>query len=130
MPRLALANARGGRTATASTLLHRPINLIPPALLGLAAVGATLTVDLGVWSGDGMSFFCQLFVDNVLAATTSGVTFGLGTVPVGAMLYARVVATNARGQGVAYSAAIGPVADASGGDLDLSRDGNISASLV
>lgn len=131
MPRIALGSPRSSRSASATTLLHRPINLIPPALSGTPAVGATMTVDVGVWSGDELVYVSQLFVDGVLAATTTGLTFIIGAVPVGSMLYVRVVATNRLGQGVAYSAEVGPVADADlGGDLDLSRDGNISASLV
>jgi phage tail sheath gpL-like len=86
-----------------------PMNTQAPEASGAPEVGVTLHVTDGTWTGDPTSFARAGRRDgtNIAGATTSDYT--LTDQDIGAMIGARVTATNAGGDGEADSNEIGPV---------------------
>lgn len=107
------ADNPGGSTTvttapTTAVLPLAPTNTAPPAITGTPEVGQTLTVSNGTWTGSP-TFARQWMADGSDIAGATGTTYVLQAAEVGMMITCRVTGTNAGGNAVATSAAVGPV---------------------
>ena len=86
-----------------------PINLTLPVVLGITAVGQTLTSSVGSWANAPDTYARQWRRDGVDIAGAQGVAYLLDIADLGAMMSVAVTATNVVGSTVAVSDEVGPV---------------------
>jgi hypothetical protein len=112
-------NAGGAGSLTFSTAvgpigqavapLAPPINLTLPVILGITAVGQTLTSSVGSWANAPDSYARQWRRDGIDIAGAQGVAYLLDAADLGAMISVAVTATNVVGSTTAISDEVGPV---------------------
>ncbi|RMH50850.1 MAG: hypothetical protein D6686_05295 [Alphaproteobacteria bacterium] len=87
-----------------------PVNLTPPAIVGSARIGSTLTASSGTWSGNpapGFAYQWRRNSSNIAGAT--GQTYQPGPADDGTAIRVMVTATNGAGSATALSAPVNPV---------------------
>ena len=106
---IAARNATGTGTASAfaAAPMRPPIGLTPPAIVGVSAVGATLTADAGTWDGDPTAFQfqwlrCATSCTSITGAT--GMVYTATSADHGAALAVTVTAGNSGGSASQTSA--------------------------
>lgn len=103
-----------------------PVNTALPAISGTTTSGQVLSLSNGTWTNTPTGYAYQWFRDGVAVSGQTANTYTLGAGDVGAMISARVIASNVYGAGSpAFAAAVGPVSPgSSGGVLDFSDPAN------
>ena len=86
-----------------------PVNITLPVILGITAVGQTLTSSVGSWANAPDSYARQWRRDGVDIAGAQGVAYLLDLADLGAMMSVAIVATNVVGSTMAVSDEVGPV---------------------
>jgi hypothetical protein len=87
-----------------------PINATPPTLSGMHQVGATLTVDVGTWTGAPTAFEYEWRRGAEIITGATGLTYTLVPLDQGWTIYCRVTAINASGLSLpAQTEMVGPV---------------------
>lgn len=103
-------------TGAVPTPAAAPLNVGRPVLAGTAKVGSVLSTSAGTWTGSGpITVTVQWLRCSTSGACSEitgarGGTYGVTPADVGAVLRARVTATNGKGSGVATSDPTGVVA--------------------
>lgn len=95
--------------ATAAVKASPPVNTAAPTVLGIAALGHTLSISVGVWSGAGNAYAYQWqhYVGGAWSAIpgATGVTYAPTSSDHGATIRALVTATNVDGSATVASPA-------------------------
>lgn len=88
-----------------------PANTVAPEATGAPEVGVALNVTNGTWTGAPDSFSYAWLRGGAAIGGATAASYTLVSADIGAMISARVTATNAAGSGDADSNEIGPVTD-------------------
>lgn len=112
-----------------------PVNSLAPAVSGTTNVGETLTTTNGNWTNSPTSYAYTWYRDGVPIGGATSSTYLLVADDEGALIYARVVASNAAGSGASKdSNTVGPIRQEvigefldlyAGGSLELYAGGNL-----
>lgn len=101
-----------------------PVNVIAPSISGIAAVGYTLTVDKGAWTGEWpISYVYQWNRNGVFITGETGTTYVVVLADAGEEITVTVFASNAFGNANVTTAPVYPTA--LGGDALLKEDGDL-----
>jgi len=115
-----------------------PVNTTLPAITGTETQGQTLTVSNGTWSNSPTSYSRQWFRAQVAISGATSATYVLQAADVGAIIHAKVTATNASGSTTAQSNSTGaisapasatPLADARAAAI-ITRGGSQSSTTI
>lgn len=87
-----------------------PVNTVAPAISGAPAMGSSVTVSNGTWTGDAtIAYAYQWFADGVLIVGANTNSLQLDSEQYDKLITARVTATNGVGSSYVTSTAVGPV---------------------
>jgi len=98
-----------GPIGQATAPLAPPVNITLPVIVGIPAVGQTLTSSVGSWANAPGSYARQWRRDGVDIAGAQGISYLLVAADLDAMMSVAVTATNVVGSTTAISAEVGPV---------------------
>lgn len=84
--------------------VNPPVNLTPPQVAGIVAVGQTLTASTGTWSGSPVSYAFSWRLNGDVAATTQ--TYPIPASAYNSTISVTVTATNAGGSTSASSVTV------------------------
>jgi phage tail sheath gpL-like len=102
-----------------------PLSLSSPMASGAPEVGVEVNTTNGTWTGSPTSYAYEWLRDGTPISGAAASAYTLDAADLGAMISARVTATNAGGEGVATSNEIGPVED-----IAIAAPTNITAPVV
>lgn len=112
-----------------------PVNSLAPAVSGTTNVGETLTTTNGNWTNSPTSYAYTWYRDGVPISGATSSTYLLVAADEGALIYVRVIASNAAGSGASKdSNTVGPIGPEvigefldlyAGGRLDLYAGGSL-----
>jgi hypothetical protein len=97
-----------------------PANTVPPSISGLVAVGETLTVTDGTWTGDAPITYSRVWRrDGAAIPGATGTSYVADAADVGGTITVVVTAANSAASATAASAPVGPITGAERGGSDF-----------